>query len=144
MSDMESTTEASVPGASVPGTLRILGYWSAGSHIMVGCDGLPDVRRFVQPDWPHKEQVVTYLRNAPKVISYRGLSMCRICKKMNGSIEQSDGVYLWPGGLAHYIEDHDVVLPDEFVTHVLAGNGYLPMTGISPKGDLTWWLETVL
>jgi hypothetical protein len=30
----------------------------------------------------------------------------------------TDGVYCWPEGLAHYINEHDVRLPAEFVAHV--------------------------
>jgi hypothetical protein len=39
---------------------------------------------------------------------------------MNGFREQSDGVWLWPEGLAHYVEKHGIRLPDEFVEHAAA------------------------
>lgn len=36
-----------------------------------------------------------------------------------GASEFSDGVYVWPEGLAHYLEKHHVRLPQRFVDHVL-------------------------
>jgi hypothetical protein len=35
----------------------------------------------------------------------------------NGSRDLTDGTWVWPEGLAHYITTHDVILPDEFVEH---------------------------
>lgn len=34
-----------------------------------------------------------------------------------GSCDFTDGVWIWPEGLAHYVEKHDVILPDDFVQH---------------------------
>ena len=34
-----------------------------------------------------------------------------------GCTELTDGVWVWPVGLAHYVEHHDVRLPDEFAAH---------------------------
>jgi hypothetical protein len=48
-----------------------------------------------------------------------GWSECRICGAENGSGERVDGSYLWPDGLAHYVRDHAVRLPREFIVHVL-------------------------
>ena len=49
-----------------------------------------------------------------------GLSVCRVCGASNGYAEYSDGTYIWPSGLAHYVDQHDVRLPDEFVRHAVA------------------------
>jgi hypothetical protein len=51
-------------------------------------------------------------------VNARGLSPCRLCGQLNGSAEYTDGTYVWPEGLAHYVMEHDVRLPDEFVSHV--------------------------
>ena len=37
-----------------------------------------------------------------------------------GCLELSDGVWLWPEGLAHYVDVHGVRLPDEFVNYAAA------------------------
>ena len=83
-----------------------------------------------EPEFPHPEPdfewnetarraVIEYLKAGGVTERYRGYSYCRVCDKTNGSQEQSDGTYVWPSGLAHYIEEHNVRLPDEFVEHVM-------------------------
>lgn len=34
----------------------------------------------------------------------------------------SDGAFVWPSDLAHYVEHYDVALPHEFVAHMKARN----------------------
>ena len=34
-----------------------------------------------------------------------------------GSRDLTDGVWVWPEGLAHYVRDHGVVLPTSFIEH---------------------------
>jgi hypothetical protein len=49
-----------------------------------------------------------------------GWSSCRFCGAANGSVELTDGEhFVWPEGLAHYVSDHDVRLPDA-VTALMA------------------------
>lgn len=62
--------------------------------------------------------------------SWLGSSTCRFCTRrpifrmMLGAEERSvdftDGKYAWPGGLGHYVREHGVRPPAEFVAHVLA------------------------
>jgi hypothetical protein len=33
-------------------------------------------------------------------------------------VERTDGFFLWPEGLAHYVRDHSVRLPDEVISHI--------------------------
>jgi hypothetical protein len=65
-----------------------------------------------------------------------GLSPCRFCGKHNGSLEYTDHVYIWPEGLAHYLTDHQVRLPDEFVLHVERSMDELDEATVDPS----WWL----
>lgn len=47
-------------------------------------------------------------------VAAAGTSLCRICGQANGSAELTHGVrFVWPEGLAHYVEAHDVRLPAE-------------------------------
>ena len=50
----------------------------------------------------------------------RGTSWCRVCGKANGSAEHTDGVYLWPKGLAHYVCEHGVRPPVSVIRHILS------------------------
>ena len=97
--------------------LRRLGYW-------LGPDapGWPDVGRFVDAEWDAdvRAEVWSYVRAGFPARAYLGPSMCRFCGEAVGSLELSDGVFIWPEGLAHYVREHAVRLPDLFVEHVHA------------------------
>jgi hypothetical protein len=81
----------------------------------------------VDDNWESVDRpaIVAYLRNASVCAHYRGLSYCRFGCGWNGSQEQTDGTWRWPEGLAHYVEQHAVTLPDEFVAHMRA-HGFVP------------------
>ena len=48
---------------------------------------------------------------------YRGFSICRCCGHANGSgeyrMETFEKVYVWPSGLIHYLEEHNIEPPEE-------------------------------
>ena len=76
-----------------------------------------------------------YLDGAEPVLICAGLSTCRLCGKANGSQEFSDGHYLWPEGLGHYIREHGVRLPAWFEQHVDAQLRALGEEGLDLKGS---------
>ena len=43
------------------------------------------------------------------------LVVLSIWVRRNGDSELTDGVFVWPEGLAHYVAVHDVRLPEEFI-----------------------------
>lgn len=104
-----------------------------------------------QPDWPDPAQFVDpalgrderdtvsgYLAKGSVVVTYMGYSTCRLCgKRDNGDSELTDGVYVWPEGLAHYVTEHGVRLPRRFVDHVIARDHDLEVGPASY--DTTWW-----
>src|SRR5688500_17039803 len=60
--------------------------------------------------------------------------------------EFTDESYVWPDGLEHYLEVHDVRLPSEFVTHALGRLGVhtptFPQTSELDRSALVdnrWW-----
>lgn len=67
----------------------------------------------------NREKLISYLKLNHSTIRYLGLSECRICHKDNGSTDVFDDKYVWPEGLVHYIEIHNVELPEEFVKECL-------------------------
>jgi hypothetical protein len=92
-------------------TLRLIGYWLGPE-----APGWPDVRTFVDPslDSALRDRTVAYLRGGSVFVAAAGTSLCRICGQINGSAELTDGVrFVWPEGLAHYVEAHNVRLPAE-------------------------------
>jgi len=54
----------------------------------------------------------------------------------NGAVEYTDGMYVWPEGLAHYIHDHAVRLPEELVRHARERLDTLEGREVAPD----WWV----
>ena len=106
----------------IGGRRKIIGYWREPQD-----RDLPDPRDLIDPDWDPttRRRVCAYLSRPTFVQPYvsAGFSRCRFCKELNGSGELSDGVYVWPDGLVHYIRDHQVRLPDDVVEHIVRATG---------------------
>lgn len=114
-----------------------IGYWS-GEH----APGWPDVSDFVDNSWDQDERadVSNYLRYGTIVWYCMGFSACRICGKQNGNCEFSDGTFIWPEGLVHYVEDHAVRPPQRVVAHAHAAMERLESATV----DSTWWQSLAL
>ncbi|WP_205474835.1 hypothetical protein [Nocardioides sp. SYSU D00038] len=112
---------------------RLIGYSRNEQH-----PELPDPRACVDDSWDDAERhaVWSYFCSGTVVVAYMGNSPCRLCGQDNGSLEYTDGVYQWPEGLAHYVSDHGVRLPDEVVRHAVARLGELK----AADSSLDWWL----
>jgi hypothetical protein len=81
---------------------------------------MPDPRDLIDESWSNQERelVASYFEHGFRPWAFAGQSYCRLCGKVNGSAELTDGAYLWPEGLAHYIREHSVKLPNEVLAHV--------------------------
>lgn len=74
--------------------------------------------------WAEGERaaVIAYLRGGVETAAYFGPSWCRFgCKGALGHRDLGDGTWVWPEGLAHYVEAHDVRLPERFVARAVEG-----------------------
>lgn len=114
--------------------LRLIGYWRSAEH-----PEYPDPVQWIDESWDRNERGDTwwYLLGGTYGTASMGPSTCRICGEPNGSGEYTDGVYEWPEGLAHYVQEHAVRLPEEFVAHARLRQRELTKRG----SDLSWWLE---
>lgn len=95
-----------------------IGFWYSASE-----PHLPDPRKQVDPTLSQadRERVAAYLDAGDDGgMAARGCAPCRICGKSNGNKERTDGTYLWPSGLSHYVRDHSVRLDPAFLRHVQA------------------------
>jgi hypothetical protein len=108
--------------------LQLIGYWKVTLR-----DSYPfpqEVEFALEPDV--REQLVRYLDAGIRLHQFRGFSSCRYGCGVNGSAELSDGVWLWPEGLAHYLREHRVGLPPEFLRHACRP-GAAPLQGLTPR-----------
>jgi hypothetical protein len=69
------------------------------------------------------EIVAQYLDDCPFGEHYMGFSTCRVCGKHLGCSDRTDGEWVWPDELSHYLRAHNVRLPDDFIEHVLKAKG---------------------
>lgn len=118
----------------------VIGFWKDAAEPY-----WPDVHDFVDQTWDPaaRAAVAARLRAGREVRQFRGHSTCRFCGLQNGTAELSDGTYLWPEGLAHYISDHQVRLPQPSETHFLTAAGHTEdaaASGRVAEADETWWL----
>jgi hypothetical protein len=125
--------------------LVAIGFWNDGS---VDCP-MHNPQEFVDEylDPPVREAMAHYLRSGVECAQYLGRSWCRFgCEASSvvlGSADLTDGVWMWPEGLAHYVEHHAVGLPDPFVEFARARGFELRFDGLDQpaQGDLGFWTE---
>lgn len=121
--------------------LLLIGYWSN--------NGLefPNPKWFVDNNYSDKEKkdVIDHLKNAVVVHGHRGFCPCRICGKITPSTDLSDGKFYFPGGLLHYVEEHNVRLPKRFIKNIGKHNltfsekKWLQTNFCALKINKTWW-----
>ena len=129
---------------------RAIGFWRSGCR---GDEELPHPWELVRRKWisaEKKARLVAYLKAGATYEAYRGMSYCRfVCgidhSKM-GHRDFTDGVWIWPEGLYHYVEQHDIMLPDDFVAHCEARIWIVPLDAmqgirVAENRDYRYWIE---
>lgn len=83
-----------------------------------------------------RERVARYLRAGGYGRGFRGFSWCRFfcdCdRRVMGTKELTDGEWIWPEGLVHYVEAHGIILPEEFIERVLKLGSPPPAPDLQP------------
>ena len=104
-------------------------------------DELPAPQELVGPD-ARLDMVADYLDSGVVFARYRGFSWCRFAcgESRMGSCDLTDGVWLWPEDLSHYLRIHSVRLPEVFMAHALAGRPHAGVAEDAPI-DLHVWTE---
>lgn len=97
----------------------LIGYWNEK-----GKNNYIDPNLLIDKNWEleDRDKIVSYLKGGKFYEGYMGFSWCRVCNCCNGATELTDGVFYWPEGLVHYVEEHHVILPSEFVEHMRAAD----------------------
>lgn len=95
--------------------LQMIGFWK--DRI---ADAFPLPMELEAPQTLASGLLADFLDAGVVAERWRGMAECRYeCEGYLGSTDLSDGVWLWPEGLAHYVRYHAVALPPSFVEHVL-------------------------
>ena len=112
--------------------LRAIGYWreewrSPGTDVWRASPQVILARLGAQAPQP---QLASYLRSGHEFEVSRGWSHCRfkcgVADSMMGHADLTDGIWVWPQGLVHYVDAHQLALPKEFVDHVAGHKGVVP------------------
>lgn len=120
-------------------TLIAIGLWHSTLE-----PTLPDPAWFVDEHWDEQEKqaVLQHLQNSYALpYPYAGKSWCRFAcgEREMGNEDMTDGTYLWPSGLPHYILHHNVKLPQIVLQTMLS----TPITrynfAIDFSVDMEWW-----
>ena len=116
--------------------LKAVGYWrEAGSRRW------PRPQWLVRPGWhvEDRARIVTYLRSGHERASWLGCSFCRfgcgVDERLLGCRDLTDGEWVWPEGLAHYVEAHSVFLPEPLVDTIRAHGWRVPEQVTVPPDD---------
>jgi len=126
---------------AVPPTSRLrletIGYWKSSEEVDWHC---PDPRSLVKPGWLAKERdkLLGYLGSGIIAASYWGRDWCRfqcgVTDQEIGSTTLTDGTWAWPFGLAHYVDRHDVILPEEFIEHCMSRSWRISLATLPDLG----------
>ena len=138
--------------------LRAIGFWrvprhewraDTQDHVYVGWEAgwtaYPQAIVAALGPANYDISVRSYLRNAQLFEAYRGLSYCRFkCGVSNqdmGCREFTDGIWVWPEGLVHYVERHQLPLPQEFLETIAENSGCPPNCNVDPDApvDREFW-----
>jgi len=93
--------------------MKLIGYWIRS----LDDNKFPPPQELVTDYEPSTQRLIAdYLDAGSTFAVYRGLSWCRFfCDHPMGNSELTDGEWVWPQDLSHYVRDHNVRLPDEFI-----------------------------
>ena len=103
--------------------MKLIGYWMASLRDL----SLPLPEELVgKMSEGDREAVCMYLQGGKLFETYRGYSWCRFgCGASGqemGCREYTDGKWVWPEGLVHYVRFHSVMLPEDFILRVTSGS----------------------
>lgn len=120
-------------------TLIAIGLWQSDLE-----PHLPHPKQFVDETWGEQEKqaVISRLKSSYALpYPYAGKSWCRFnCGETEmGNRDFSDGIYLFPEGLVHYLEHHAVKLPKSTIETMLTN----PIKKYNFESDFSvdidWW-----
>jgi hypothetical protein len=127
--------------------MKLIGYWMRDLQ-----DGnLPVPQELVgEMSSAVREAVCAYLRAGKLFEMYCGLSWCRfdcgVDDREMGHREFTDGEWVWPEGLVHYVSAHGILLPAEFIARATSGKMVDVVSqsycyGHGRRASLDFWVE---
>jgi hypothetical protein len=121
--------------------LKCIGYWMESLRD----DRLPLPQELVgEMPATVRNAVCKYLSEGYLFATYRGYSQCRFrcgaSGEQMGYREYTDGEWVWPEGLLHYIRAHNVIVPEGFVASATSQRPKKEVSENAPT-SLDFWIE---
>lgn len=120
--------------------MNLIGYWFRD---LSDCDFMAPQELSAIEDESIRNRLAAYLEGGRPLRSYRGGAWCRFrcgIESIGGS-ELTDGRWVWPEGLAHYVRVHRTELPAEFIDHALANRPVIETRFDESEISLDYWLD---
>ena len=98
------------------------GFWAKSEKTVIA-EHLPFPLAHKKP-WKGRKVFLSNLKEVEeqttkvRVEHMKGISVCRLCGKGNGSAEYSFNGWTWPVGLLHYVKMHNVRPSEEFIKFI--------------------------
>ena len=112
--------------------LHGLGYWIDFEDPDDNEIDLPDPRILLDAIGPCRPdpRILNYLRSGRELAAWMGYSYCRfqcgVPDEQMGCRDLTDGIWVWPEGLVHYVEVHQVPLPEAFIRTMKQNQWHAP------------------
>ena len=81
---------------------------------------------------PDEARIINYLSSGTDVgveMTMEHDLLCDPARALGPAVLKSDGDWLWPASLAHYVRSYHIELPAEFVRHMARNEWRTPETG---------------
>jgi hypothetical protein len=106
-------------------------------------EGIPIIDIFINETWHPEDKllIINYLKTSPNVVASSTMStLCMLCRERLGDPGSffSDGYWLWPERLVHYIKKHNLRIPDEMVKHIQKEKYFPPSELNIDLNNLPW------
>lgn len=114
----------SVPSRAGKKNVRWYGFWKEQGPSYAN---FPSILESVSQDWPERQNnsLLHYLVTSPLLsVTFRGAclfcgELCYLLKDEQLSTAlRTDGVWVWPDEIVHYIEHHGVMIPSDMFSHI--------------------------
>ena len=115
-----------------------VGYWGGGAD---DPKDLPTPQVLVRTLWQfgRRARIARYLANGNVLGGWCGTALCRLCDESFGACDMTDGVWIWPERLEHYVLEHAVSLPGTFLETMRSNAWQVPK--VPDTAGMSRWLE---